>query len=162
MNSAGTGRKRQTRNTSDARVPGSSPLTAEGYVERYAGNSFKFSRYVGEPINREIYYGKDGSFYTVDLDMESIQYGTWTVNAALGAHLVLKYTSAGIADGKPYRSGISPTTLYTFALPDGTASTFSRAPDGAYVNKEPKLTPGFQSRSRFNAIKRKVDAALGS
>ena len=150
---------------SDAEVRGSRPLTGSEYNERYAGNSFKFARNEGqisEIINREIYFGKNGSFSVVDLDRELILHGNWSVNTATGGNLVINYTVAGLENGKPYRSSPAFMTIYTYVLPDGTASVFSRSPEGPSISREPKPTPGFQARSRFNSIKGKVDAALGS
>lgn len=146
----------------DAMVRGSKSLTAEGYLERYAGNSIAFGDKKGDPVTTEIYFGKDGSYYDVELDREVISYGTWSVNSALGANLVFNVTTAGIVHGKPYRHRPSFMTLYTYVLPDGTASTFSRTPSGPHLYSEPKPTPGFQARARFDALKRKIDAALGS
>ena len=146
----------------DAKVPGSRSLTAEEYVSRYAGNSFKFARGNVGPVNREFYYGEDGTVSVVDLDQESILYGTWTINSALGDNLVMNLISAGFSNGKPYRKSPALITLYSYALPDGTASIFSRGPGGPGIYTEPKPTPGFQAQSRFEAIKRRVDAAFGS
>jgi len=149
---------------SDAMVRGSTSLDAEGYAERYAGNSIAFFRdKPGGPAQTEIYFGDDGSFYGVDLVRENIRYGTWTVHSVLGSsNININEVVAGISNGKAYRQGPAFVTLYTFVLPDGTASTFSRSPEGPGVFVEPIPTPGFQARARFNAIKRKIDAALGS
>jgi hypothetical protein len=146
----------------DAQVPGSSRLTAEGYTERYAGNSIAYSRKAGGPKTSEAYFGKDGSYYAVDLDREVIWYGKWSVNSGLGTNLNLNETTAGIIDGEPFRTSPEFVTMFAFVLPDGTASVFSRSPQGPVLFDEPKPTPGFQAQARFNALKRKIDAAIAT
>jgi hypothetical protein len=153
-----------TLSPSDAMVRGSESLDAEGYVQRYSGNSIAFSwDEPGGVPNRETYFGTDGSYYAVDLEAEFIGYGTWTVHSVLGSSKInLNVVGAGISDGEAYREAPVFITIYTFVLPDGTASTFSRSPEGPARFVEPQPTPGFQARARFDAIKRKIDAALGS
>lgn len=147
----------------DAKVPGSRSLTADEYVERYAGNSIRFARGNGGPIDREMYFGEDGSFQTVDLDRDVILDGTWAINTSLGSsHLVISLTSGGFSDGEAYRTGTWHMTMYVNVLPDGTASVFSRSPEGPATVTQPKPAPGFQARARFNRINRKVSNALGS
>ena len=148
----------------DARVQGSRSLTAEEYVSRYAGNSILFNMASdGSQSYREMYFSKDGTYQAVNLWNDVIGEGTWEINDSLGtANMNLSTASSGFLDGKAFQNPASFWTMYVYVLPDGTASVFSRSSQGAGTFTQPKPTPGFQNRARFNSIKRRVTKALGS
>jgi hypothetical protein len=146
----------------DAHVPGSRALSADEYVERYAGKSIRFGRTFKGPTDTEMYFAKDRSLQIVYLDAEIIQEGTWLVNAQLGGNIVLYLATSGIENGRVFRTAAAHATMFVYVLPDGTASVFSRSPDGASLITQPKPTPGFKARGRYDALKRKIDAALGA
>jgi hypothetical protein len=134
-------------------------------VSRYAGNSIRFDVSPnGQGLFREMYFGKDGTFQAVDMFRDIILEGTWDVNSSIGdsGNLVFTFAVSGFSEGQAFRSRETFGTLYVYVLPDGTASVFSRTAGEAEISMQPKPTPGFQSRTRFNSIKRRVAKARSS
>lgn len=147
----------------DARVPGSRALDAHEYTSRFAGKSVRMSgpsRAANDYL--EMYFGKDGTLQAVASPEEYILEGTWVVNASLGTNIVMNIAMSGIENGQAYRGSPQYMTMFVYVLPDSTASVFSRGPSGPMIYRQPKPTPGFQARARFNKIKRTVANALGS
>ena len=144
-------------------TPDSRHLNAGEYVERYAGNSIRFAGMFDGPIDREMYFDQDGSFQTVDLDRVLILEGTWSVHEVLGAsNLNIEFTASGIHREEAWRDQGDIMTMFVNALPDGTASMFSRSSEGAGTFTQPMPTRGFQARDRFNNLKRTIADVLDS
>jgi hypothetical protein len=149
----------------NAYVQGSRPLTADEYVSRYAGHSVRFDVTPDKQGKfREIHFAKDGTFQRVDSFQEVIAEGTWAISNSIGdsGNMFLRFASSGVWQGKAFRDSPAFATMYVYVLPDGTASVFSRTGGIAEISRQPKPTPGFKSRARFDAIKRKVASALDS
>lgn len=144
----------------DAKVPGSRALTGDEVTQRYAGNSIKFGRSFNGPIDSELFFARDGSLQVVDLDREMIQQGTWTVSRT--DYTVLRIATSGFENGKVFRTDPEPVTMFVNLLPDGRASVFTRSAEGAAVVTQPKPTPGFKARARYEALQRKIAAAIGT
>lgn len=149
----------------DAFVPGSRTLEANELTARYAGKSVRMNAQSGAANDYlEMYFDKDGSFHAVATADDYIMDGTWAVNAGVGAsaNINLRIVSSVISDGQAYRGDPELMTMFVYVLPDDTASVFSRDSSTTYVYRQPKPTPGFQNRARFNSINRKISNALGS
>lgn len=145
----------------DAMVSGSRSVRGDAVVQRYAGNSIRFARSANGPIDREMYFAKNGSVQVVDLDREIVQDGTWRVHPSAG-NVIFSLATSGIENGQAFRTGASNVTMFVNVLPDGTASVFTRSVEGAGVVTQPKPTPGFKNRARYDALTRKINAALGT
>ena len=141
----------------DAQLEGTRTLSPAEYTDRFAGKSIKFARRNGGPLDAESYFGTDGSFKGVWLDQDVVLNGTWTLNQS---HIVLRYVIVGMDDGVPFTGGTTLQTMYVYPYADGTAEVFSRSSAGPSRATQPKPTPGFQNRARWNRIDREVRAAL--
>ena len=147
---------------SAAMVEGSRTLTEAEVYSRYAGNSIRFDITDGAKGHfREVYFAKDGSFQTVDFFREGIVEGTWqTHESPFGGYEWKNATASGFDEEGFYRSEYYDVHFLVNVLQDGTAMLWGRNTNGEqYVVSQPKPTPGFQGRARFNEIKRKISAA---
>ena len=145
----------------DAYVSGSRQLPSAEYATTYAGKSVRM--YADHDGYFEWYFGKDGSVQGVAPEYSTILEGTWEVAPGLAGsgnfNLIIAFS--GIENGKAFRSGKGLATMYVYELPDGTASVFTRYPDGTSITRQSKPTSGFPGRALFNSIKRKVASELG-
>lgn len=141
----------------DARQDGTRSLSAEEYSERFSGNSIFYAIREGGPNNLEAYFAADGTFKAVLLDQEVISYGTWRVN---GSHILIESRDYGFRDGLVGAGPVTRQSMYVYVYPNGTASVFTRGPEGTLTAVQPKPTPGFQRSARWTQIDQKVQANL--
>lgn len=146
-----------------AMVEGSRTLTEAEVFSRYAGNSVRFD-VTGDAqgLFRETYFAKDGTFQIVSFYEERITEGTWeTIGSPHGGYEMKNTVSSGIIEGKVSRVKEYDTTILVNVLRDGTARLWigwNGGADGSQIVSQPKPTPGFQGRARFNEIKKKISA----